>query len=344
MSIGPSYGKVMLVPESLDGANLTQGTARIAPGEGVEARYLYWALQSAPVRAYWRSSLGGATFGSLNLGPLAATPIPIHRVDDQRAIADYLDRETAQIDTLIAKQEALTERLRERMAGVVSHFVWNGLDSDTEWNQTDIATVARAPSHWQRLRNKSLLVERSDLSDTGNEELLSVSHLTGVTPRAEKTVTMFQAASNVGYRKVSPGDLVINTMWAWMGAMGISRHEGIVSPAYGVYSYRTPDDTHPPYFDYLYRTPEYVAEMTRWSRGVTSSRLRLYPDVFLSLAIVVPPLDEQQRITKYLDAKTAATRTLIEKAQRFIELARERRASLITAAVTGQIDVRERVA
>lgn len=306
-------------------------------------KFFYYQFSSL----FWRMALDGSaksTVDSVRRNMIADMPFAVPSVEEQRAITDYLDRETARIDKLIAKQEALIETLRERTVGVVSHAVWNGLDGDLPREATGIATVPAVPSHWRRLRNKVLLAERSEVTQSGDEELLSVSHLTGVTPRSEKNVTMFEAESNVGYRQVSPGDLVINTMWAWMGAMGISRHQGIVSPAYGVYSYRCPDDVHPPFFDYLYRTPEYVVEMTRWSRGITSSRLRLYPEVFLSLAIVVPPVEEQRQIADHLDAKTAATRALIDKAQRFIELAHERRAALITAAVTGEIDVRERVA
>ena len=95
-----------------------------------------------------------------------------------------------------------------------------------------------------------------------------MSHLTGVTPRSQKTVYMFEAESTIGYKLVRPGDLAVNTMWAWMGAAGVSTHHGIVSPSYGVYQI---DQTTvlPGYFDVLVRTPAYICEMTRFSRGVT---------------------------------------------------------------------------
>ncbi|RCG29462.1 restriction endonuclease subunit S [Sphaerisporangium album] len=177
-----------------------------------------------------------------------------------------------------------------------------------------------------------LLFEAQTLSTDGSEELLSVSHLTGVGPRSEKNVTMTEAESLEGYRVVEQGDLVINTMWAWMGALGVARHAGIVSPAYGVYRPRPAAPFEPRFFDYLYRSTEYVMEMTRISRGIWSSRLRLYPEVFLRMAVPVPPLEEQRAIADYLDRETARIDTLIEEQQRLIVMLRERREAVIGAA------------
>ena len=143
---------------------------------------------------------------------------------------------------------------------------------------------------------------------------------------------MFLADSNEGYKKCKPGDLVINTMWAWMGALGVSRHAGIVSPSYNVYRPLGVNDSR--YFDYLFRTSAYVAEITRNSRGVWTSRLRLYPDAFLDMESFAPPLSEQREIADFLDRKTAAIDALIVKKERLIELLRENRQGLITQAVT----------
>jgi type I restriction enzyme, S subunit len=197
---------------------------------------------------------------------------------------------------------------------------------------TDLAPAwtASIPRHWCWMRNKELLFEAQTLSTDGSEELLSVSHLTGVGPRSEKNVTMTEAESLDGYRVVEQGDLVINTMWAWMGALGVARHAGIVSPAYGVYRPRPSAPFEPRFFDYLYRSTEYVIEMTRVSRGIWSSRLRIYPEVFLRMAVPVPPLEEQRAIADYLDRETARIDTLIEEQQRLIEMLRERRFALRT--------------
>jgi len=313
----------------------------LRPNSMLLNRYLDYLLRSRLFREYGVARLKGAGgLKRLSADDLRDFESRLPPKDEQRAIADYLDVETAKIDALIAKQQQLIETLQGRTMSVVTKAAWGGLD-DVECGETGIDTAPKSPCHWRRMRNKYLLEERFELSVTGDEEMLSVSHLTGVTPRADKSVNMFEAESTIGYRRVSPGDLVINTMWAWMGALGVSRDEGIVSPAYGVYRFMRPGtEIDPAYFDYLYRTSAYVTEMTRHSRGIWSSRLRLYPESFLRLSAVVPPIDEQRRIADYLHEQTGQIDALIEKTERFIELSRERRAALITAAVTGQIDVR----
>lgn len=195
------------------------------------------------------------------------------------------------------------------------------------------AWVGKVPARWRWTRNKELLVESQAVTVDGSEELLSVSHLTGITPKSEKNVTMTAAENLDGYRLVGTGDLVINTMWAWMGALGVARQSGIVSPAYGVYSPRPDAPFNPAFYDYLYRSTPYVMEMTRLSRGIWSSRLRLYPDVFLRMGIPVPPPEEQRTIADYLDRETARIDTLIEEQQHLIEMLRERRTAAIAACL-----------
>lgn len=168
------------------------------------------------------------------------------------------------------------------------------IDSGQAW-------LGSIPSHWCHRRAKFLFREVDERSKTGNEEMLSVSHLTGVTPRSEKIVTMFMAESNVGHKVCHPDDLVVNTLWAWMGALGVTRYEGIVSPAYGVYRPLQGSGLSPTYANYLLRTPLYAAEYQRRSTGVNSSRLRLYPEHMLSVPVLVPPEEDQTAIVRFLN-------------------------------------------
>jgi type I restriction enzyme S subunit len=304
----------------------------------VDTRFLYYYFSSL-FRLMTSDGSAKTTVDSVRRWMLADMPVAVPQVSDQRVIADFLDRETGHLDDLIAKQEELVRVLRERRTAVIDRIVWSGLSVDTPSSPTRIDTVPGAPSHWARLRNKDVFRERVGVSADGGEELLTVSHITGVTPRSEKNVNMFEAESLEGYKIVRVGDLAINTMWAWMGALGVSGYEGIVSPSYGVYEPRQGVAYLAQYFDYIYRSSPYVVEMTRNSRGITSSRLRLYPDVFLRLPIVVPPVEEQMEMVAFVEAKVAGIDRLISRAERHIEFAQERKAALITAAVTGQIDV-----
>jgi type I restriction enzyme S subunit len=124
-----------------------------------------------------------------------------------------------------------------------------------------------------------------------------------------------------------------------MGALGVSNNEGIVSPAYGVYRPREPDAFDGSYFNMLYRNPAYVCEMTRHSTGVWSSRLRLYPESFLALPVIAPPITEQREIVREVEARTGVDRKLASVLTRSMGLLEERKRALITAAVTGKFEV-----
>ncbi|PRP99655.1 restriction endonuclease subunit S [Enhygromyxa salina] len=191
-----------------------------------------------------------------------------------------------------------------------------------------IPCLGTPPSNWQITRNRNLFHVIDERSIDGSEELLTVSHITGVTPRSEKDVTMFMAESLDGYKRCRSGDLVINTMWAWMGALAVTHVSGIVSPSYHVYRPKSAN-IHSRFFNYFFRTAGYITEITRNSRGVWTSRLRLYPSDFLDLECFVPPLAVQRAIADFLDRKTAAIDVLIEKKERLIALLAEKRAALI---------------
>lgn len=206
------------------------------------------------------------------------------------------------------------------------------------YRQPKMRWLPAVPEHWNEQRAKTFFREVDERSKTGQEELLSVSHLTGVTPRSQKNVTMFKAASYVGSKLCHPGDIVINTLWAWMAALGASRHVGIVSPAYGVYRPHHADSFNPAYLDYLLRTRAYVAEYIGRSTGIRSSRLRLYPNQFLDIVLIQPPRPEQDRIVAYLRAQDAHIARFIKAKRDLIKLLTEQKLHIIDHAVTHGLD------
>jgi type I restriction enzyme S subunit len=198
------------------------------------------------------------------------------------------------------------------------------------------------PAHWNEKRAKYFYREVDERSATGQEELLSVSHTTGVTPRSQKNVTMFKAASYVGHKVAKPNDIVVNTMWAWMAALGVSKDFGIVSPSYGVYRPLKMRDYVPDFVDYMLRIPPLKWEYFCRSTGIRASRLRLYPDKFLDIPFPCPPLDEQDGIVAFLRAYDVRFRRLVRHKRRLIELAEERLNVLTQGilAAPGTIEIR----
>jgi len=202
------------------------------------------------------------------------------------------------------------------------------------YKHSGVEWLGEVPVHWEVEKGLRYFFETEDRSVKGDEELLSVSHLTGITPRSEKNITMFMAESYEGSKLCDIGDIAINTMWAWMAALGVSKYRGLVSPSYGTYRQRKPERFNPTFLDHLIRTDVYRSHYTVNSTGITTSRLRLYPHSFLRLKFICPPRAEQDRIVAFLDRKTAEIDALIAKKQRQIELLDEQKAILINRAVS----------
>ncbi len=330
------------IVEPEDNLVVSTGFAVLRPRSGLESRFAGYICQSVYFIDEVISRSVGVSYPAINASDLVRIVAPVPPPEEQVGIADFLDRETARIDILIGRYERLISLLQEKRQALISHAVTKGLDPNVSMTDSGVEWLGEMPAHWSVWRNRMLFQEVNERSTTGEEELLTVSHLTGVTPRSEKSnVTMFMAETLEGYKRCQVGDLIINTMWAWMGALGTTPLDGLVSPSYNVYRPRKPEIVDPAYYDVLCRIPSHIVEIRRYSTGVWESRLRLYPDAFFGMHVALPPLSEQHRIVHYLASETAKIDALIAKAREAIALLREHRTSLISAAVTGKIDVSE---
>jgi type I restriction enzyme S subunit len=317
-----------------------QRVYKISHFRGITGKFFFYYM----MENFYKDALrfnAKATVDSLRLPMFQNFTVVFGSEEEQQAIAEYLDIKTVQIDRKIELLEKKSEKYTTLKQSLISETVIQGLDKTVPMKNSGIEWIGQIPSHWQVVRNKEIFKERDILSQTGKETLLTVSHITGVTPRSEKNVNMFMAESNEGYKICRKGDLIINTMWAWMGALGTSNYEGICSPAYNVYmpNKNIPYDHR--YFDYLYRTPNAIVEMTRNSKGIVSSRLRLYPKDFFQILTLLPDLATQKAIADYLDAKTKQINSIIETINDEIGKLIELRKTLINDVVTGKIKVFE---
>lgn len=198
-------------------------------------------------------------------------------------------------------------------------------DSGEQW-------LGEIPSHWEVRKAKYLWEETDARSETGSEQLLSVSQYDGVKPSEEDS----RSESLDGYKIVKKDELVINIMLAWLGGLGVSSYEGLVSPAYCVY--KLFDKQNPKYLHYLYKTPTYLAEFARRSTGIVPSRWRMYTDDFGQVLTLLPPLSEQSAIVTYLDRVTSQLDEAIAQQQRMIDLLNERKQIIIQHAATKGLD------
>lgn len=208
------------------------------------------------------------------------------------------------------------------------------------YKDSGIPWLGDVPEHWEVKRNKLFLREINERSEDGSEELLTVSQYTGVTARreriSEENGLLTNAASLVGYKRVKPGDLVMNIMLAWNGSLGVSPIAGIASPAYCVY--RATEEIESRFFHYLFRTPLFTGVFKAVSTGVVDSRLRLYPEVFFRLISILPPKEEQSAIVRYLDHIDRRIRHYIRAKKKLIKLLEEQKQVIIHQAVTRGLD------
>ncbi|MGE5649323.1 MAG: restriction endonuclease subunit S [Bacillota bacterium] len=300
---------------------------------------------NSPLFEYQSGSFLTATINQLTTGTLNSFEIPLPPADEREKIVAFLDHETAKIDTLIEKQQQLIKLLKEKRQAVISHAVTKGLNPNAPMRDSGVEWLGDVPKHWDVKRIGTLFCESNTRASSEAElkyPVLSVSIHDGISDKEldedelDRKITRSEDKSL--YKIVYENDLAYNMMRAWQGGFGSSKLSGLVSPAYVVCRPKTSLDSS--YFELVLRTPNAVTELKRYSRGITDFRLRLYWDEFKNIQIPVPPATELNDILKSIAATNATYDRLTEVAERQIKLLQERRTALISAAVTGKIDVR----
>ena len=259
--------------------------------------------------------------------------------EEQTAIANFLDNKTTKIDQAIAIKQQQIALLQERRQILIHKAVTRGLNENVKLKDSGVEWIGEIPEHWEVKRAKYLFDEINERSLTGDEELLSVSHMTGVTPRSEKNVSMFEAEDYTGSKLCKKGDLVYNIMWAWMGALGTSKQTGIVSPSYAIFRQKNKDNFNSWYLEQILKGINYLAHYNRVSTGLHSSRLRFYSNMFFEMSIAFPTKKEQDNIVEHLELVTTKIATAISLKEQEIEKLKEYKMSLIDGVVTGKVRV-----
>lgn len=304
------------------------------------------ALQTTTEGIRDGKNISYAQFGSLS--------VPLAPETEQTAIATFLDRETAKIDALIAEQEKLITLLAEKRQATISHAVTKGLNPNAPMKDSGVAWLGEVPEHWEILRIKHLTcsIEQGWSPQCENFPVQSDDEW-GVL----KVGCVNGGAFNPAENKKLPDELQPITAYALKrGDLLVSRANtrdlvGSAAPVLAdfpnlllcdkLYRLRfSPKKSLPEFISLFLGTPQARSQIELDATGASSSMLNIGQSVILDLQIPTPTLEEQRAIAAHLDAEAAKFDALRDDAQRAITLLKERRSALITAAVTGQIDVR----
>lgn len=342
------YGRAAFLSEDLPGWGFQNSINRLRPLDDNDGRFLAYYLIALRASGYIERYCNVVSMPHLTAEKLAALPSPIPDAREQRAIADYLDRETARIDTLIEEQQRLIEMLRERRRAVISSSVARGVDSRAT-GFAKIEWLGAIPEHWRLGQIKHLgkvtLGKMLQPSNSGNDVHAPYMRAANVQPdgvlREDDVKEMWFSTDELASLDLRRGDVVV--VEGGIGGYGRAAyldHDligwGFQNSINRIRPYRETDGRYLAYFLIAARAKGFIEVYCN-----VVSMPHLTAEKLNSIPVPIPPLDEQRRIAAYLDEQTAKIDTLIAETETFIELARERRSALITAAVTGQIDVRD---
>ncbi len=342
MKDGAAMGKLAYVDHLPEEACLNSHLLLFRPlRERSWPRFLYYILKSRFFEAYMIDQRSGATFFGFSQASMGNFPLSLPPVPEQRAIADFLDRETGKIDALVAKKERLIELLQEKRTALITHAVTKGLDPNAPTKPSGVVWLGDIPAHWKVVRSKRLFSLRKTKA-LPDDEQLTASQEYGVIPqkdfmaKAGRSVVQVITGADI-LKHVEPNDFVIS-MRSFQGGLEISRHRGSISSAYVMVI--PASGTNCMYFSYAFKSATYIQALQSTSNLVRDGQALRFEN-FSLVDLPVIGLEEQQAIARFLDEETMRIDSLMKKVKEAIERLKEFRTALISAAVTGKIDVRE---
>lgn len=287
-------------------------------------------------------------------GEMASISLCIPSDTEQQKIANFLDHETTKIDTLIAKQEKLIELLKEKRQAVISHAVTKGLNPDAAMKDSGVEWLGEVPENWSisKLRfiasfGRGLGITKANLQDTGIPCVSygEVHSKYGFEVNPEKN-TLQCVDSN--YLKSSPecllteGDVVFaDTSEDLEGAGNFTQLNGETNIFAGYHTIviRFQKECHARFLAYVFDSEAFRNQIRTSVKGVKV--FSVTQAILKNANIWLPPLSEQAQISKHLDYLTSVIDQLISKQIDAIALMKERKIALISAVVTGKVDVRD---
>jgi len=330
-----------------------QSMAAIVPSKDFPARFLFWWLKSNYQNI--RNMAGGDLRDGLNLELLGSVSCPIFDSTEQKKIANFLDHETIKIDTLITKQEKLIELLKEKRQAVISHAVTKGLNTDAPMKDSGVEWLGEVPEHWDKVvfrhfikTRKGVAFSTSDFCDSG-VRVVKASDIKKLSLRKSDIFLPKSFINKHPKAFLKLGDIILSTVGSAaqvknsaVGQVGMVPQEldsTLLNQNTVVFD---SDDNliHKNFIFFLLQTTAYRDHLDLHAHG-TANQASLNVADMLDFRCVIPSIEEQKDIAEYLHDFIQRVTKLEAKATNAIELMKERKTALISAAVTGKIDVRD---
>jgi len=305
-----------------------------------DKRFLCYLMQCNGYQNTVQDGAKGTTMKRISRTNLGNITLPIAPLQEQKAIADFLDRECGQIDAVIEQTRASIEEYKQLKQAVITQAVTKGILPDRQMKDSGIEWVGTIPSDWKVQRIKTIFQLRDERNYLPLEEVNLISLYTdlGVVQHSDLEKTTGNKASNAdGYKKVYENDIIVNIILCWMGAIGRSAYSGVTSPAYDIYI--PSEEIECSFYHHYFRTNGFSGDCYKRGKGIMAMRWRTYSDQFRDIRVVVPPIEEQREIVSYLDRKTAEIDQLIAKKELFLTEMERFKKSLIFEYVTGKKEV-----
>ncbi len=303
-------------------------------------KYLAYLFRTSAWRSQLRSKVWGIKVYSISRKILGEATCIIPIIEDAKQITAYLDKKCATIDSIIEKTRTSIEEYKKLKQAIITQAVTKGIRPDRPMKDSGIEWIGEIPADWDVKRIKTIFRLRDERNFLPLEEVNLISLYTdlGVVQHCDLEKTTGNKASNAdGYKKVYENDIIVNIILCWMGAIGRSAYTGITSPAYDIYI--PSNEIECRFYHHYFRTTGFSGDCYKRGKGIMAMRWRTYSDQFRDIKVVVPPIEEQREILKYLDDKTAEIDRLISKKEEFLSEMEEYKKSLIYEYVTGKKEV-----
>jgi type I restriction enzyme S subunit len=331
---------------------VSTGFAVVRPLDSIAPGFAKYALQSPAFVDEVISRSTGVSYPAINASDLGRIVLPIPPLDEQSAIATLLDQETAKIDALVAEQEKLLALLAEKRQATISHAVIRGLNPDAPMKDSGVAALGAAPAHWkvQQLRYIAKIVRGASPRPAGDPQFfcqtdddgsnipwVTVAEVTkdaaAYLDAVSEFLTPLGAQSSQSFEC---GTVIFTNSGATLGVPKILAIDCCAND--GILAFKNLAPSVEPLFLYFFLLTTTERLRTEMKQG--GGQPNLNTDIVKNISFVMPPMEEQSAIVEFLKAEFEKLDSLKAEVERTLVLLKERRAALITAAVTGKIDVR----